>query len=228
MNLNIIEMAHQYEKETYPIFLECCKYIKDDFWLNIFKDMAKGKMPYGIHVSESTTLTTHYKNKNFNYIYIDKDPETIFKELKELYVENFGLRSELDNNKYKVKLNKNLKNITDDRDTNWKSIKRISIQNTLLINYIIKIKNKYSMTNETAQCLLNSIKNSLSLKILISDDIILKLGKIQEILYINYDTDTFQITSTRISKKAAPTKTVKNLMFYHWIKSINKTNQKDV
>jgi hypothetical protein len=220
-------MPYYPQRDTYPIFLECCDYIKDDFWMTIFKDMSNGKLPYGIHINNKRTLTTHYKNKNFNYVYHDKHPKDIFYDLKELLVENFGLRSRCDNVKYEEKLKENLKDITENRDNIWKSIKRNSIKTILLINYVIENKHIYNLDAQISKNLLYDLKCFLYSKQLISDDIILEDGKIKEITLVKYSNNNYFIEITREPKYTKPIEKFENLMITHWLKVLNKPIKED-
>jgi hypothetical protein len=210
-------------KDTYPIFLECCEYLNTEFWLEIFKNMAKGKMPYGIHVS-GKTLVTHYKNKDFTYKYEGKDAEVIALELKDMFVNQFGLRSDLDNKKYTVKLADNLEYITKNRENVWKSIKRHSIKRILIVNYIIVMKKEYNLDFLTSLKLRLDIDVGLTDKTLTSDDITLNTGVIQEINRITFTDNNYTINYRPMPKKKVTTKGVRMMVDY-WI--LNKSKKGD-
>jgi hypothetical protein len=210
-------------KENYPIFLECCGYLKTEFWIEIFKNMAKGKMPYGIHVS-GKSLVTHYKNKDFNYKYEGKDPELIASELKYMFVNQFGLRSDLDNKKYKVKLDDNLESITKNRENVWKSIKRHSVKRIIIVNYILAIKKEYSLDFLTSLKLRLDIDVGLTDKTLTSEDITLNNGVIQEINRITFTENDYTINYRPMPKKKVVVKGEKMMVDY-WI--LNKSKKGD-
>ena len=182
--------------------------------------MSKGKMPYGIHCNDNTTLTTHYKNKNFYYIFADKNPDIIFEELKELFIINFGLRSELDIKLYKKQLVTNLKHITENRDNNWKSIRRDSIKNTILIQYVISMKKKHNLTKQITSRLLQDIREYLEIKIITSEDIVIKNGVIIDITNITYKDNNYTISGDAIDKKKDKIKP--NIILDKWIKIVSK------
>ena len=78
-------------KLVYPIFLECCKYTKDNFWKYIFEDLAYKKTPYGIYIY-CDYICCNYKGKEFNYkINSTKDSKELFDDIYRLF--NNSLRN---------------------------------------------------------------------------------------------------------------------------------------
>ena len=72
-------------KLVYPIFLECCKYTKDNFWKYIFEDLAYKKTPYGIYIY-CDYICCNYKGKEFNYkIDNAKDSKELFGDIYRLF-----------------------------------------------------------------------------------------------------------------------------------------------
>ena len=85
----------------YPILLECCQYISDNFWKNVFEDLAYGKCPYGIFISNSF-LYCNYKDKRFSYkIDINQSSKQLYNDIYNLLYNKFQLRSNLDKFKNK-------------------------------------------------------------------------------------------------------------------------------
>ena len=83
-------------KLVYPIFLECCKYTKDNFWKYIFEDLAYKKTPYGIYIY-CDYICCNYKGKEFNYkIDNAKDSKELFGDIYRLFNKRFELLSEKD------------------------------------------------------------------------------------------------------------------------------------
>ena len=64
----------------YPIFLKCCTYLTDPFWIYLFEDLAYEKCPYGIIIRDDC-LYSIQKNKEFTYHFANKDPKIIVNEL---------------------------------------------------------------------------------------------------------------------------------------------------
>ena len=221
-------MASKQIEPKYPIFEACCRYTKDDFWIQIFRDMSKGKMPYGIHISDGHSLTTHYKNKNFSYTYENLPPDVIFTELKELLVDKFGLRSDLDNKEYQIRLSDNLTDITSNRDKCWKSIKRCSIQQMLVIKYILRMASIHNLDHITQKNLLTDLTIHLIEKTITSEEISMKNLQIDHISCIHYEDNHYTITPTKQPKKTNEKKIESNLMLSNFIKGMNKNPKEGV
>ncbi len=172
----------------YPIFIECQQHTDDEFWKNIFDEMSTGKCPKCIYISNNTIYSTN-KRKNFSYI-IPSDltlAKTVTSELKTLLMNNTSLCSALDIKKKKEKiLLKTKNNITN--TTTWAEIRKKNVKEIFIINFVIKMKEKYKMDWNKSRHLLSLIQLGFLYKYQSSKDVIFKNKQIQEIYGIEYDT----------------------------------------
>ena len=53
----------------------------------------------------------------------------------------------------------------------WKHIKKKSIKNVMLENYIINIKNKYNLSFDSAKCILDKINHAICMKYIQSHNV---------------------------------------------------------
>ena len=108
---------------VYPCFLSCTEYTEDEYWKNIFEDLAFAITPQGAYISKHYIIS-NTKNKEFVYkINIDLDPETIFIDIYNLFSEKLGIKS--------VQEIEDYKNSIDSSElvfNSWNSIKKKSIQ----------------------------------------------------------------------------------------------------
>ena len=51
---------------AYPCFLSCTEYTEDEYWKNIFEDLAFGITPQGAYISKNYIIS-NTKNKEFVY-----------------------------------------------------------------------------------------------------------------------------------------------------------------
>jgi hypothetical protein len=79
----------------YPIFLKCCAYLTDPFWIYLFEDLAYEKCPYGIIIRDDC-LYSIQKNKEFTYHFANKDPKIIVNELFHIFSKKLHILSEKD------------------------------------------------------------------------------------------------------------------------------------
>ena len=198
-------------KLVYPIFLECCKYTKDNFWKYIFEDLAYKKTPYGIYIY-CDYLCCNYKGKEFNYK-IDniKNSKELFDDIYRLFTKRFQLLSEQD------QLNR--RSLFEETENKVIYLKKHKY-NTIF-QYIIDMKKKWNLNLLQAQALLSYILLAFLLKFLKSSDMIFKDNKIisinfknSEIIYENNLLKNFKVQSLEIIN----TKKLSDL----WIKFLEK------
>jgi hypothetical protein len=209
----------------YPVFLECCEHIKDNFWKYIFEDLAYGKTPMGTYFNKNF-LCCNYKGKEFSYnIDKKKDTKITYNEIYDLLKNKINLFSKEDQFKKK----NNLKTFCeekkkDDNYDNWSSIKKKNVRNTIIENYVVNVKKKHNLTIIKAKILLSIIFTSLVFKTISSTDIVFENGKIQEIKGIYIDKDNEISVSSNIdilSVKFPPDVTIdKKTMSDYWDKYI--------
>jgi len=168
----------------YPMFLECLKYTSDSFWENVFEDLAYGKTPYGTYINRSF-LCCNYKNKEFSYKIEKKYPEQLHNDVYNLLVKKLGLMSIRD------KLNKkiNFNNIEEELKLsrkNWNNIRKKNIKDMLIENFVINMKNKYSLNIKQSRKLISSIFIGMIFKVITVKDIEYENGEITSIDGFNF------------------------------------------
>ena len=168
----------------YPIFLECSQFITDKFWENIFEDLAYGKSPYGTYISKGS-LTCKYKDKEFIYKIEKKDPKTLYTEVYILLTKKLGLLSHQDKLNKKIDF-ENIENEIKEGRKNWNSIRKKNIKDLLIENYVISMKNKYSLNIKQAKYLLSVIFIGMVFKIITVKDIVYKDGIINGISGVEF------------------------------------------
>jgi hypothetical protein len=171
----------------YPIFLECCELIDDTFWKNVFEDLAYGKCPYGTYINKDF-FCCNYKNKEFSYKIERKDPEQLYNDIHLLLSKKLGLLSYKDKIKKKIDFNNIEEEIKECRKS-WSNIRKKNIKDLLIENYVIDMKNKYSLTIKKARNLLSIIFIGMVFKIITVKDIIYENGSIQNINGISFKTN---------------------------------------
>ena len=139
----------------YPIFLECSQFITDKFWENIFEDLAYGKSPYGTYITKGS-LTCKYKDKEFIYKIEKKDVKTLYTEVYVLLSKKLGLLSHQDKLNKKIDF-ENIENEIKEGRKNWTSIRKKNIKDLIIENYVISMKNKFSLNIKQAKYLLSII-----------------------------------------------------------------------
>ena len=169
---------------VYPIFLECCEFIEDTFWKNVFEDLAYGKCPYGSYISKDF-FCCNYKNKEFIYKIEKKDTQVLYNDIYDLLVKKLGLLSHKDKIKKKVDF-VNIENSIKEYRKNWSNIRKKNIKDLLIENYVIDVKNKHSLSIKQARNLLSLIFIGMVFKVITVKDIMYEDGVIQNIEGISF------------------------------------------
>jgi hypothetical protein len=211
----------------YPVFMECIPYCEDTYWKSIFEDLAYGKTPYNCYISKDF-LCCKIKKKDFSYKIERKDPEILYKEIYNLFLNKLGLLSpeeKINKKKNFIDIENNLKN---SRKT-WYDIKKKNIKETLIELYVTRMKQKYSLSIAQAKYLYSVIYIALVFKVINSNDINYENGKIISIDGIDFfkkniiiDKDLYDIETYFSPEIVLET----NLMSENWekyLKELRKT-----
>jgi hypothetical protein len=164
---------------VYPIFLECCELIDDVFWKNVFEDLAYSKCPYGTYITKDFFCCS-YKNKEFSYKIEKKDPQVLYDDIYVLLVKKLGLLSNNDKIQKKIAFN-NMELDIKETHKCWSSIRKKNIKDSLIANYVIDMKNKFSLSVKQARHLLSIIFIGMVFKVITIKDILYEDGVILNI-----------------------------------------------
>lgn len=169
----------------YPFFLKCCMYTSDKFWINMFEELAYGKAPCGTYISKDS-ICCRYKNKEFSYNFSkDIDPRKLYDDIYNLLTKKTGIFSISEKILHRI----NFDSLDDGTfpKNSWGLIRKKSIKEFIIINYIIDMKNKYSLSNEIVKSLKSFIFIGLMFHTIQSKDIEYVDGKILSIQNIEYE-----------------------------------------
>ena len=168
----------------YPVFLECCQYAIDNFWVNMFEDLAYGKTPYGTYISKNF-FCCNYKNKEFSYKIERKESNVLYTDIYNLLTKNLGILSRQEKVKKRFDFHKLQSKIKDTRQE-WANIRKKNIKDLLVERYVINMKNTYSLSLKQSKYLLSIIFIALIFKVFTSKDIEYGDGKIKSISGIEF------------------------------------------
>lgn len=165
----------------YPIFLSCRDCTSDPFWKEIFKNLAYGDTPRGIYFKDNTIYSIT-KKKEFNYCFGDKDAQTIYQDVYALLNGLYGLRSKGDLSRKREIFEEFQKvNSTRRSEDLWTKIKRKSLRDNLIQDYVLDSKRAYKLPKKEVMKLYFYATVGCVFKLFSGADICLKGGYIQSI-----------------------------------------------
>jgi hypothetical protein len=191
IHINNIRMPSSREI-VYPIFLECCQYTPDNFWENIFEDLAYGKPPYGTFISKNFLCCT-YKKQEFSYKIEKKKPKILYNEVYSLLRNKLGLLSKEEKLKRSRDFSIMEKGLKDSRIKNWSEIRRKNIKDLIIELYVSRMKTDHCLTIKQARYLLSLIYVSLIFKVILAKDINYSDGRIESINGITFSKNTINV-----------------------------------
>ncbi len=166
---------------TYPIFLACRDCTTDPFWKRIFENLAYGETPRGIYFKENNIYSIT-KKKEFNYSFINKDIDEIYKDIHHLFSEIYGLKSKGDMTKKKEVFEEFQKaNSTRRSEDLWNKIKKKTLKDNLIQDYVIDSQREYNLSEKDMRRLYFFVSVGTVFKLFNSTDIYLKGGYIKSI-----------------------------------------------
>lgn len=136
----------------YPIFLKCCQYLTDPFWVYLFEDMAYGRCPYGILIQDQCMYCI-LRSREFTYpLQQDKSPEEVAKELCHILSTRLQLLSQQDHFRYRNECHDHTKTYMDSI-TSWNDIRKKNLKDILLEKFSLAQKAKYRYSHQLTHTL---------------------------------------------------------------------------
>jgi hypothetical protein len=218
------------QKAIYPIFLDCCRYTTDEFWREIFENLAHGKTTKFCYIANHVIHASN-KRKNFSYTIprkIDPDnieptPEYVFHELRKLLMTHTSLASVLDVRNKKTRKKDNLQEITT-----WAQIKKKNIRDIFIVQFVVRMRDEFKLDWIASNNLYTMIHLAFLFKLQNTKDVVFDEGKIESINGIDYDPETSQFVNryTQDDKCSAETNSdTQNYIRYYWDKYAKTMNK---
>ena len=171
----------------YSVFLQCSLIQTDLFWKDIFSDLCYGVAPYPAYIYNDYILCGS-KGREFSY----RIPDVHDEDDKSLYVSISNDVIDLFNNKLNIFSNSEIQRkyrlfqelseeIREMRNTSWVQIRKKNIQDLILDNFIIEMKNKHGLSLSEMKRLHSRINMCLLFKTILPRDIEYSNGKIHSI-----------------------------------------------
>lgn len=191
-------MSKRFKKTiVYPIFTKCAEHCKDDFWKQLFEDLAFSKTPKNIAILSQQIVCTNGKKSCSklcqSYDFSQKTSTQIYEELIPFLQNNSSIFSIKDLKRKKKVIQDLKKELQEQRSQKWQQIKNNNLKKILILDFVIEMKNKYNWDWNNGKNFLNYLliylkKQGSSKKIDIIDG---RISTIEGLSVDNFDTDIF-------------------------------------
>lgn len=147
----------------HPVFLRCCQFLSDPFWVFLFEDMAYGKCPYGV-VIQDECMYCILRGREFTYsLQQSKSPEEICNDLCHILSTKLNILSQQDHFRFRDECQVHTKNYMEGIHS-WNDIRKKNLKDVLLEKYSLTQKAKYDYTNRLTHTLFAVIFIGLQFK----------------------------------------------------------------
>jgi hypothetical protein len=206
----------------YPIFLSCRDCTSDPFWKRVFENLAYGEPPRGIYFKDNTIYSVT-KKKEFNYSFADKDTEVIYQDVHSLFSGLYGLKSKGDMSKKREVFEEFQKvNSTRRSEDLWSKIKRKSLRDNLIQDYVLDARRMYNLSARDMRRLYFFVSVGCVFKLFSGSDICLKGGYIKSIEGVELSDGSVRI-HRRFDEPVIKKETGKTIYLYALWESYLKT-----
>ena len=166
----------------YPQFLRMAKSLEDDYWRQIFEQMAVNKCPRGFTLRDGAL--NHRRGQKINNIPIDGESVS---DIIDFYKNMAGLRSKMDLEREQAEIEEQLANMGSLEDCTWASIKKKKKVRDLLLSSFYRDLSKTMNLNSAEKNHLISLVNLGIMKGYLND-IVMDHGRIVEIGGLRFDS----------------------------------------
>lgn len=208
------------KKCIYPLFTECAQYTLDPYWHQVFEECSRGHFPRGSGIDpEGKVIYFRTKNQansnNRNYISyrIKKNPEKVFKDLKQFFQEQLNFKSNQDRQEIRNELDVICKGLQDSYTGSWKEIKRKKIRDPIIRRYILALKDKYTLTDKETAEVAQIIKLGFLFNWISNDKVIYEDQQILDIQTLHFDPEdrSFELEEPHTNYKREYTPKIQKL-----------------
>ena len=164
----------------------------DSYWKSILLDISKGRYPKRVAV-DANMVTFGPKRKIQTYRYIDKSPNEIYTDIRQLFTQYLGIFSEEDFKGQSEEISNQFEQFNHVTELNdWRKVKNKKMRENLLNDYVLKVKLERDLNARQARQLAEVLDNAIfHFKTHLPEDITMEEGQILEIDDIVIDDDGF-------------------------------------
>lgn len=153
---------------TFPLFQKCSEYCKDEFWKQLLRDMAVGKMPKNILVIQKnlvSNVNTGRVSKKSQSLNLEDEPEEILTpKIIDFIQTSCSIFSTIDIKKKNILINQIRKDNTENKKLKWQQIRKSHLRKMYLLDFVYKNKVQYDLNWNQARSLYKQCEEFLTCK----------------------------------------------------------------
>jgi hypothetical protein len=148
----------------FPQFTEYLDFTVDPYWCKIFENCSKGKFPKksGFDDTRGDFGSIWIRDKEMHWYKLTGDAENDYLEMKKIFKDYLKLKSLQDRSETRDQFNRLKRELDKSYTGDWKNIKKKNIRDSLVRQYILKLKDDYDLSvddtidlsKEIRQCIL--------------------------------------------------------------------------
>ena len=191
----------------FPFFLKCADICKDDFWKQVFEDMAYGRPPKNILVYDKNIVLNIGKKKE-SFSFDNLDEQEFIEKVIPFLQSNISLYSTGDVKKKQSIIEYLEKEKEKIKKSKWTQIRKNNPKKIFLLRFINEKKQEYNLSWDTAKKLYVELydvlfKQGMSKKVEFENGKIISIEGLDfsKKNYTLYKLDEQMIKSTKSSKK---------------------------
>ena len=178
------------KKIVHPIFRECAEYTLDPFWRQVFEECARSRFPRGTSINNAGEIV-YFRNRDNSYTSykLEKTPDVIFKDLKKLFQNFLGFKSNQDRKDIRAELDDICRDLNESYNSGWKKIKKKKLKEPIIRKYILDLKEQYSLDDRETANVAQLIKLGFLFNWINNDDVLYENQRILDISTLRFDAE---------------------------------------
>lgn len=195
------------KRDPNTLFSECAQLTLDPYWKQLFEDCARGKFPRGSGISLDK-CNVYFRNKgngdrSYSSYRIPDNPEKAFKDLKQLFQDHLGFRSNKDRQDTRTEIDDMCKELQESFSGDWNKIKRKKVKDPIVRRYILELKDSYILDDEETAQLAQLIKLGFLFNWIGNDQVLYEDQRILDISSLHFDEREriFSLDEPRVNSK---------------------------
>jgi hypothetical protein len=153
---------------TFPLFQKCSEYCKDEYWKQLLRDMAIGKMPKNILVIQKSLVsnvnTGRVSKKSQSLNLEGETEEELTPKIIDFIQVACSIFSAIDIKKKNVLINQIRKDNTENKKLKWQQIRKSHLRKMYLLDFVYKNKVQYDLNWFQARSLYKQCEDFLTCK----------------------------------------------------------------